>query len=224
MKILITSGGTAEKIDNVRSITNTSTGRLGCAIADAFAMAAQDAQIFYVCGQNAAQPKTGVDVVKIDDVESAKNAISQILCSHDIGIIIHAMAVSDYRVKDISAPDGILEIMGGKIISHHSEITVHLERAPKIIDSIRALSPKSTFVGFKLLSDVPRGTLIDVAYAMLRRSDCDFVLANDTAEIAGDMHKGYLIDKYRQYSEHSTKTEIAQAIVETTLKHRRSVK
>ena len=32
MKIIITAGGTSEKIDDVRTITNTSTGRLGYAI------------------------------------------------------------------------------------------------------------------------------------------------------------------------------------------------
>ncbi len=33
MKILITAGGTTEKIDQVRAITNHSTGRLGQALA-----------------------------------------------------------------------------------------------------------------------------------------------------------------------------------------------
>lgn len=36
MRVLITAGGTSEKIDNVRSITNHSTGRLGCLIAEKF--------------------------------------------------------------------------------------------------------------------------------------------------------------------------------------------
>jgi len=220
MKILITSGGTAEKIDDVRSIVNSSTGKLGCAIAEAFAAQAPGAQIFYVCGQSAVRPQADVDVKEISDVESAKNTISRLLME-DIDIVIHAMAVSDYRVKSITTPDGTLEMIGGKISSYCDEITIHLERTPKIIDTIRTLSPKSAFVGFKLLSNVPRGTLIDVAYALLRRKDCDFVLANDTAEISKDLHKGYLIDKYRRYTEHSTKAEIAQAIVQATMKHRR---
>ena len=33
-KIIITAGGTSEKIDNVRKITNSSSGKLGCTIAN----------------------------------------------------------------------------------------------------------------------------------------------------------------------------------------------
>ena len=36
MKIVITAGGTSEKIDDVRTITNSSTGRLGYAVGTAF--------------------------------------------------------------------------------------------------------------------------------------------------------------------------------------------
>ena len=36
MKTVITAGGTSEKIDDVRTITNSSTGRLGYAVGTAF--------------------------------------------------------------------------------------------------------------------------------------------------------------------------------------------
>jgi phosphopantothenate-cysteine ligase len=223
MKILITSGGTAEKIDNVRSITNSSTGRLGCAIAEAFAARVPDAQIFYVCGKSAARPRISGNIIEIDDTASLQAAITGLLEGGSAtGIIIHAMAVSDYRVKAISTPDGLYQDMEGKISSDCDEIILHLEKTPKIIGMLRRLSQKSTIVGFKLLSNVPRGTLLDAGHALLTKNDCDFVLANDAAEIAGDKkHKGYLIDRYGQYSEYGTKAEIAQGIVEATLRHGR---
>ena len=221
MNILITSGGTAEKIDDVRSIVNSSAGRLGCAIAEAFAAKVPDAHIFYVCGKSAVRPPTGVDVMEIEDTDSLQNTILQLLEGNCIDIIIHAMAVSDYRVKAVTTPDGAYQSLSGKISSGYDEITLHLEKTPKIISMLRELSPKSTIVGFKLLSDVPRGTLIDTGYALLVKNNCDFVLANDTVEISGNIHKGYLIDKNRKYSEYRTKAEIAQAIAEITLNHRR---
>jgi len=224
MKILITSGGTAEKIDNVRSIVNSSTGRLGCTIAEMFATYAPnfDVQIFYVCDKNAAQPQaTNINIIEISDVFSLQSAITQLLNEHTMDIIIHAMAVSDYRTKAVTTPEGTFVGAEGKIGSGYDEITVHLEKTPKIIGMLRGLSPKSTIVGFKLLSNVPRGTLINVGHALLAKNDCDFVLANDAAEIAKDMHRGYLIDKDGQYSQYETKAKIAQAIVRTTLNHRR---
>ncbi|MDR2183971.1 MAG: phosphopantothenate--cysteine ligase [Clostridiales bacterium] len=223
MKILITSGGTAEKIDTVRSIVNSSTGLLGCAIAEAFAAQTPNAQIFYICGKNAARPKADVCITEIEDSQSAQNAISRLLADGPVDIIVHAMAVSDYSVKAVSTPCGMFKDIAGKISSDHDEIAVHLQKSPKIIGTLRGQSPKSTIVGFKLQSNVPRGTLLDAAYSLLQKNDCDFVLANDISEIAGDMHKGYLIDKYRKYSEHGTKAEIAQAIVQAALNHRRDI-
>lgn len=224
MNILITSGGTAEKIDNVRSIVNSSTGRLGCAIAEAFAVAAPAAQIFYVCGKSAVRPKSGVNIIEIEDVESLAHTVYQLLKENTIDIIIHAMAVSDYRIKSISAISNgeILPMIipkSGKIASGYEEIVLHLERAPKIIGIMRLMAPKAIIIGFKLLSNVPNETLIDVAHKLLMENGCNLVLANDTAEITEDTHKGYLINRLGQYSSHSTKAEIAKAIVTIVLKH-----
>ncbi|MCL2574482.1 MAG: phosphopantothenate--cysteine ligase [Defluviitaleaceae bacterium] len=222
MNILITSGGTTEKIDNVRSITNNSTGKLGCAIAEAFAEQVADVRIFYLCGKNAVHPNFEAEIIEIGDVDSVQSAIRDLFGKHSIDIIIHAMAISDYRVRSVATPDGIsLEMADGKISSEHDEIIIRLEKAPKIIGMLRGLSPKAIIVGFKLLSNVPRGTLLDVGYALLMKNDCDFVLANDATKIAGDMHKGFLIGKNREFSEYDTKADIARAIVEVTLKHRR---
>ncbi|MCL2377443.1 MAG: phosphopantothenate--cysteine ligase [Defluviitaleaceae bacterium] len=215
MKVLITSGGTAEKIDTVRSIVNTSTGRLGCAIAEAFA--ARGAHVFYVCGKGAARPTAKVDVIDIDDVASLQVAITHLLEKNDVDIIIHAMAVSDYRVKDVLTTDGISQDINGKISSGHKELIVHLEKTVKIIGMLRGLSPKSIIMGFKLLDNVSHETLINTAHGLLVKNQCNFVLANDATEIFGDGHKGYLIDESRNYSTYNTKAEIAQAIVQTTL-------
>ena len=61
MKIIITAGGTSERIDDVRTITNSSTGRLGFTIGSAFAEAAGNGEniekIYYLHGVRAAYPQ-----------------------------------------------------------------------------------------------------------------------------------------------------------------------
>jgi len=221
MKILITSGGTTEKIDNVRSIINHSTGRLGCAIAEAFAT--RGCHVFYLCGKNAARPTSQMSAtVLIDDADSLKSAMEQLFATNAFDIIIHAMAVSDYRVKAITDANGISLAAANKIDSANDEICLVLEKTPKIIGMFRKIVPTATLVGFKLLDNVSRGTLIDAGHRLLVQNDCDFVLANDAADFTDDFHKGYLIDKNCDYSEYGTKSEIAQAIVEATLAHRRN--
>ena len=58
MKIVITAGGTSEPIDDVRKITNTSTGSLGLAIGNAFLQEHRDAvdKIYYLHGERAPYP------------------------------------------------------------------------------------------------------------------------------------------------------------------------
>ena len=55
-KIIITAGGTSERIDNVRKITNSSSGRLGMTIANYLLEENNDLMIYYVCSKNSLRP------------------------------------------------------------------------------------------------------------------------------------------------------------------------
>jgi len=104
MNVLITSGGTIEKIDEVRSITNMSTGRLGSLIADAFGAESCVDKVIYVCGRTAIRPLTGkAEVVPIGDVSDLENALKKVFTGTEIDIIVHSMAVSDYRIKSVTS-------------------------------------------------------------------------------------------------------------------------
>ena len=224
MNILITSGGTTEQIDNVRGITNFSTGRLGCAIAEEFDRLGHN--ILYVCGKSAAMPAKAA-IYQITDTKSLVNRIKNLAADHTIDAIVHAMAVSDYTVtaaadaatikRSGTLADSIRDAdlrntANGKISSDIDTMVLLLERTPKVIRMLRGLAPKAVLIGFKLLQNVPRGTLIDTAKKLLDANDCDFVLANDGMEISEDKHVGYLLDKNGDYKQYNTKTEIAAAI------------
>ena len=60
LNILITAGGTSEKIDDVRRITNSGTGRLGACIAEAFAASGRECRIVYICSAGAVRPRCAV--------------------------------------------------------------------------------------------------------------------------------------------------------------------
>ena len=49
--VIITSGGTREKIDEARVISNLSTGKLGSLIADEFMNCGFVKNVFYICGK-----------------------------------------------------------------------------------------------------------------------------------------------------------------------------
>ena len=205
MNVLVTSGGTVEKIDNVRSIINRSTGKLGSLITEEFSL--QGCNVFYICNKQALQPNA--NIIYIDSVDSLKGAITDLLKSTEIRIIIHAMAVSDYRLKNP---------FNGKLPSDADTITLTLEKIPKIISIFKELAPYSTLVGFKLLDNVSHEKLIDTGYNILKKNKCTYVLANDLRDINDNKHIGHLIDINKNYTSYYTKQEIAKAIVTKTIR------
>ena len=82
MKIVITAGGTSEKIDDVRTITNSSTGRLGYAVGTAFLQQYADEleAVYYLHGTRARHPEhEKVIPVEIGGVADLQRELGRIL-------------------------------------------------------------------------------------------------------------------------------------------------
>lgn len=229
MKIVITAGGTSERIDDVRTITNSSTGRLGYAVGTAFAQQYGEEldTIYYLHGARARYPEyDNVIPVEIEGVADLQRELSRILTEEKIDAIVHAMAVSDYTVKEVTTlekirgeepAEGGADLSGNKISSDIDDLIIHMKRSPKVIGSIKKWSPDSLLVGFKLLSGVPHEELIAVAERLMKKNDCDFVLANDLQEIGADFHKGYLVHKDGTCDIMETNEEIADRIAQRVM-------
>lgn len=246
MNIVITSGGTREPIDKVRSITNKSSGKLGSKIAAKFLSATKDSQIFYICRRDTEKvpceyyENNRVNYIYVDTAEDVEREVVKILTENKIDIFVHAMAVADYTVdklidieelkkqlinlKTILSEDIINKVINNSTIDNSSKIssnhspTIVLKKTPKIISLIKEHSPYTFLVGFKLLNDVTDEELFDVGFDLLRKNRCNLVLANDLEEIKSGIHKGLLIVPEKNYSTYYGKDTIANAIVLETLK------
>lgn len=116
MNVLITAGGTTEKIDNVRCITNVSTGKLGSIIANAFSILPGIDVIYYICSKTAIAPQSGkVKTIYVDSVACLENTIKELFSQINIDIIVHCMAISDYRVKLVTSA----ALLAKSILSDH---------------------------------------------------------------------------------------------------------
>lgn len=230
-KIIITSGGTSEKIDNVRKITNSSSGELGMTIANHLLQENSDILIYYVCSKNSLKPTDDrVKVVEIEGTIDLKNTIEGLLLNEHIDYFIHSMAVSDYmtdyvttieRVKEaIKKTDDIdeafenIEVIGGsKISSYEDNLLIVLKPTLKIISIIKNLSPSTYLVGFKLLDGVSKEELIEVAKELRNKNKCDLVVANDLETIRNGEHIGYIVDTNNEIEEAHGKDDIAKKLV-----------
>ena len=223
-KYVITSGGISEKIDNVRKITNSSSGKLGMTIANHLLESKSDITIYYVCSKNALRPSnTRVKIIEVVGTLNLKDKVESLLRNEKIDYFIHTMAVADYMVDYVTTLDKMKKsflnnsdmevIKDTKISSYENNLVLVLKPTPKIISLIKKESPLTYLVGFKLLDGVSKKELIEVATRLRDKNKCDLVVANDLKDIRNKEHKAYIIDKEDKVVEASDKEDIAKKLV-----------
>jgi phosphopantothenate-cysteine ligase len=122
MRILVTAGGTREAIDDVRYVSNVSTGALGCAIAESFLAVREDCQMVYLCGEGAIVPteRLNLRVVRVGDVSSLTLTLREIFDEANVDGIIHAMAVSDYTIDRVTSSELLAKSVEDRLQSAES--------------------------------------------------------------------------------------------------------
>jgi phosphopantothenate-cysteine ligase len=177
--ILVTSGGTRERIDDVRVMTNISSGALGCRIAQR--LYNMDAHILYVHGKGSEIPcANGPYSIRKFEVESANDTMKVMeTFVPQVDAVIHCMAVSDftfYRDTPIKCksgdPEAFIEFM---------RKTIHPN--PKIIGMIKKWNPNVILIGFKFEVRVSTEELRNLAMMSIEKNGCDLVVANDKQEM-----------------------------------------
>ncbi|WP_060976349.1 phosphopantothenate--cysteine ligase [Streptococcus sp. CCH8-C6] len=220
MNILITSGGTSEKIDRVRSITNHSTGRLGKIIAETFLDKGD--QVTLVTTPKAVRPAAhpNLTIVKIENVAELLESLKPLVHTHDV--LIHAMAVSDYTpvymtgLEAVAASSDMTEFLNktnseSKISSQDDVQVLFLKKTPKIISLVKKWNPAIRLIGFKLLVNVTKEELLKTARASLIKNQAEIIVANDLTEISNQEHRAYLVGK-ETVTKAQSKEEIAQLL------------
>ena len=182
-KILITSGGTEEAIDDVRTITNHSTGKTGATIADQLIDAGYE--VFYLSARTAQKPKLNCDQAEFTSFKSLKEKLEALLKTFKFDFVIHAAAVSDFSPEKTQ----------GKIDSSVNSINLVLTRNPKLINSIKVISPTSQLVGFKLTSELTAEKVQKKVSGLFTDAHCDYVVHNDWKTIQNGNHQFHIYKK-----------------------------
>jgi len=112
LKVLILSGPTRESIDDVRFISNGSSGRMGAALAETIFESGHD--VFVITGPAMIQPPQWVETIHIESAQEMLDAAR----TRDFDILISPAAISDFKPsKKMSGKKSKTEILTLELIS-----------------------------------------------------------------------------------------------------------
>jgi len=181
-KVVVTAGGTHEAIDPVRFVGNSSSGKMGFALAEA----ARDrgANVVLVSGPSALPDPVAVEIVRVRRAAEMRDAV--IAGCADADILIMAAAVADYQPA---------ETVRDKIKRRQSEtLSIPLVPTPDILAEV-GVRAGLVKVGFAAESQ----DLLENARQKIEAKHLDLIVANDiTASDAGfatDNNRVVILDR-----------------------------
>lgn len=167
-KVLVTAGGTRERIDPVRFITNDSSGKMGYAIARELQQ--RGAQVTLISAPTKLDVPAGVKLVQVISTEDLAQAVTSAFPSADI--LVMAAAVADFKPL-VSADQKI------KKTADNDELVLKLTKTTDILKTVAKLKqPQQITVGFAAETQ----HLIDNATKKLTNKQLDLLVANDVSK------------------------------------------
>jgi phosphopantothenoylcysteine synthetase/decarboxylase len=183
-RVVVTCGPSYEPIDEVRRLTNFSTGEVGILLANALASAGYDVVCFKGVGATCPRPLEGAQLVSFATNENLLGGLEALEERAAVAGVFHAAALSDFRVKSVQRQDGT-EIAARKIPSRESELILHLSPAEKVISHLRHLFPVSRIVGWKYELHGPRSDSLQAAFRQIEENRTDVCVLNGDGYGAG---------------------------------------
>jgi phosphopantothenoylcysteine decarboxylase/phosphopantothenate--cysteine ligase len=165
VRVLITAGGTREPIDSVRFVGNSSSGRMGLALADAARL--RGAEVTLVAANVGLQPPPGIAVRRVSTAAELQAACEQEFAACDV--LLMGAAVADFRPSD--PVEGKIK-KGGR-----SHLTIELEPTADVLRGLSARREQhQTLVAFAA-EHGPHA--LEHARAKLSAKGVDAVVFND---------------------------------------------
>ena len=171
-KVLITAGPTRENIDDVRFISNYSTGKMGYAIAEAAFSAG--AEVILVTGPVSLKCSEGINRIDVISAEDMYQETVKHFTNSNIAIL--SAAVADYTPAEPVSGKLKKDSLGDSPI-------IKLKKTKDILAELGKIKTKNQFlVGFALESE----NVIENAKEKLIRKNCNMLIANQAGkELSG---------------------------------------
>ena len=210
-RVLVTAGSTVEHIDPIRVLTNTSSGKMGIAIAQEAERMGASVTLVYGHGSEPANGRA----MRVSTTEEMYKAVVSELSSKKYDVAIMAAAVADFMPTRKSEK---------KIDTRAGKMELSLVATRKIIEQVKKKSNDTFLVAFKADYGVTDAALIEKAYRKLQECDADIVVANDLgrkgSEAGSDRNQVIIVDKKKKtvYLKLESKVVVARKILELVAK------
>ncbi len=183
MRCIVTAGPTYEPLDEVRRLTNFSTGELGCLLADALAEAGH--YVTLLLGKQATYRKANnvKNVIEFATSESLKNLFYE-LKGENFRAIFHCAAVCDYcfgKTYLRDAEENLSEFKSGKFQTSLGNLLVELVPTEKIISRLRKWYPDALIIGWKYEVDGTKSTVVEAGKKQIAENKTDGCVLNGSA-------------------------------------------
>ncbi len=179
-KILIIGGPTVESIDDVRIITNISSGKTAVNLVKNAFYRGADVTFWYGAGKE--KSPNFIKTIKFGSI----NDVLKLVDAQDLNkfdVIIICAALSDYIPKKHK----------GKIPSGKENFVIEMKTAPKIIGLLRKKAKKAKIIGFKV--EDSSKNLKEKGFDLLKKNSLDYVIANKINAFDKDDNEIIIIDK-----------------------------
>ena len=179
MRILITAGPTREYLDDVRYLSNASSGRMGYAIAEAVIAAGHHAVL--VSGPVMLAPPLGCEVHQVETTQDLHDTCSRLFI--DCQGVIATAAVCDYRPR---------ERFPGKLAKTGVSLELELVETADVLAELGMQKGNRWIVGFALESD--EFAHIN-ALRKLKQKNCDAIVLNRPTAIGSTSNQIEIINQ-----------------------------
>lgn len=170
MRVMITAGPTREYLDDVRYLSNASSGRMGYALAEAVLAAGHE--VVLISGPVMLAPPPGCTVIAVETTDDLLNACRKVWEACD-GVIATA-AVCDYRPR---------ERFPGKLAKTGVSLELELVETADVLADLGQHKGNRWIVGFALESEEYAHVN---ALRKLKEKNCDAIVLNGPSAIGAE--------------------------------------
>lgn len=166
-KVVVTAGGTVERIDPVRYISNDSSGQMGYAMARAASFYGADVTL--ISTKRDLKVPHNIAAVYVDSAVEMQQELNKYFL--DTNYVVMAAAVSDYRV--LNRADQKIKKEAG----NDNSFQLDLAENPDILATLGKEKKNQVLIGFAAETE----NLSEYASGKLRKKNANWIIANDVS-------------------------------------------